>query len=185
MNSKGGRALDKCKLEDGSWNVDCIMDGQRDDEARRQTHITKDYYPMAEWKQLEPLERRKVILNRLSGRRGADVTDQTQPVPANVSLTSASNASSISSLESSMSKMAKTLQVLVECNNDKMREISNLKRGALKAGLYNNLSESEASDIFGDESYDSDVRVRLKANKKKRGHPALGRQPGRARRGDD
>ena len=86
-----------------------------------------------------------------------------------------------------MSKMAKTLKVLVECNNDKMREISNLKRGALKAGLYSNLSESEASSIFRDESYDVDVRVRLKANKANaaRGHPALGRQSGRARRGDD
>ena len=28
-NSKGGAALDKCKLEDGSWNVDSIMDGKR------------------------------------------------------------------------------------------------------------------------------------------------------------
>ena len=68
MNSKDGRALDKCKLEDGSWNVDSIMDGQRDAEARRQTHITKVYYPMVEWKQLEPLERRKVVLNRLSAK---------------------------------------------------------------------------------------------------------------------
>ena len=115
------------------------------------------------------------------------MTDQTQPVPANVSVTSASNASSISSLESSMSKMAKTVKVLVECHNDKMRESSNLKRDAAKAGLYNNLSESEASDIFGDDSYDGDLRVRLKANKAKaaRGHPALGRQSGRARRGDN
>ena len=26
VTSKGGAALDKCKLEDGSWNVDSIMD---------------------------------------------------------------------------------------------------------------------------------------------------------------
>ena len=75
MNSKGDAALDKCKLEDGSWNVDSIMDGQRDAEARPQTHITKVYYPMAVWKQLEPLERRKVVLNRLSAKGGANVTD--------------------------------------------------------------------------------------------------------------
>ena len=145
------------------------------------------YYPENERKKLEPLERRKVFLNRLNTKGGGGRSDQTQPVPANVSVTSASNASSISSLESSMSKMAKTMKVLVEYHNDKMREISNLKRGALKAELYENLSESEASDLFGKNSYDGDLRVRLKANKSRsqRDHPALGRQSGRARRGED
>ena len=72
MNSKGGAALNKCKLSDGSWNVDAIFDGKRDDEARLQTHITKWYYPEVEWKKLEPLERRKVLLNRIyADSRGA------------------------------------------------------------------------------------------------------------------
>ena len=70
------------------------------------------------------------------------MTDQTQPVPANVSVTSASNASSIFTLESSVSKLSKTVEVLVDCHNDKMREVSNLKRAADKAGLYEGLSES-------------------------------------------
>ena len=104
-----------------------------------------------------------------------------------MSVTSASNASGISSLESSVSKMAKTMKVLVGCHNDKMREISNLKRAADKAGLYEKLSESEASDLFGDNFYNGDLRVRLKANKSRsqRNHPALGRQSGRAKRGED
>ena len=93
MNSKGGAALDKCKLGDGSWNVDSIMDGQYDREAKRQNHITKMCYPENEWKKLEPLERRKVFLNRLNTKGGGGKAGQRQPVPAKVSVTSASNAS--------------------------------------------------------------------------------------------
>ena len=145
------------------------------------------YYPENERKKLEPLERRKVFLNRLNTKGGDGKSDQTQPVPANVSVTSASNASSISSLESSESKLSKTVKVLVDCHNDKIREISNLKRAADKARLYEGLSESEASDLLGDNSYDGDMRVRLKANKSRsqRDHPALARQSSRARRGED
>ena len=105
-----------------------------------------------------------------------------------MSVTSASNASSISSLESSVSKLTKTVKVLVDCHNDKMREIINLRRVADRAGLYDNLSESEASDLFGDNSCDDDMRVTLNANKKsrsQRNHPALVRQAGRARRSED
>ena len=69
-----------------------------------------------------------------------------------------------------------------------MREISNLKRAADNAGLYENLSESDTSSLFGDHSYDDDVRIRLKANKpnkkSQRDHPALARQAGRPRRDD-
>ena len=149
-------------------------------------YVTKMYYPEVEWKALEPLERRKVFLNRMNTKGVGGKSDQTQPVPANMSVTSASNTSTISSIESAVSKFSKTVKVLVDCHNDKMRKISNLKRVADKAGLYENLSESEASDLFGDSSYDGDLRVRLKANKAKsqRDHPALGRQSGRAKRVD-
>ena len=185
MNSKGGAALDDCKLSDGSGNVDAILDGQRDQDARRQTHITKMYYPEVEWKKLEPLERRKVFLNRMDA--GSEKSGQTQPVPANVSVTSASNASSISSLESSVDKLTKTVKVLIDVHNDKMREISNLKRAADKAALYEGLSESDNSSIFDDQSYDdNNIRIRLKANRPKkrsqRDNPALARQSGNPRR---
>ena len=113
---------------------------------------------------------------------------ETQPVPANVSVTSASNASTISSLESSVSKLTKTVKVLVDCHNDKMREISNLKRVTDRAGLHEGLSDSEASDLFGDNSYDGNMRIRLKANKKpksQRDHLVRVRQAGRARHGGD
>ena len=186
MNSRGGAALDKCKLADGTWNLDSIIDGHHDREAKRQNHTTKMYYPEQEWKALEPLERRKVFLNRMGKGGGGGNAGQTQPVPADVSLSSVSNASTISTLESSVSKLSKTVKALVDGHNDKMREISNLKRAADKAGLYEGLSESDASDIFGESSYDSnDMRARLKSdNKSQRDHPALGRQGGRARRGD-
>ena len=134
-------------------------------EAKHHNHIIKMYYPETEWKKLEPLERRKIFLNRMNTNGDSGKSDQTQTVPANVSVTSASNVSSISSLESSMSKLSKTVKVSVDCHNDKMREISNLKRAADKAGLYEKLSESEASDLFGDNFYNGDLRVRLKANK--------------------
>ena len=146
------------------------------------------YYPEVEWKKLEPLERRKVLLNRMDAHSGGAKSGQTQPVPANVSVTSASHASTISSLESSVSKLNETVKVLVNVHNDKMRDISNLKRAATSAGLYENLSESEASSLFGDHSYDGNIRVRLKADKpskkSQRDHPALARQAGRPRRDD-
>ena len=66
----GGAVLEKCKLGDGSWNVEFIMDGQYDNDARRQIHITKNYYPEVEWKALEPLKRRKVFLNRMNNTGG-------------------------------------------------------------------------------------------------------------------
>ena len=169
VNSKGGAALDDCKLSDGSWNVDAIFDGQRDRDARRQTHITKMYYPEVEWKKLEPLGRRKVLLNRMDA--GSAKSVQTQPVPANVSVKSASHASTISSLKSSVDKLNKTVKVLVDVHNDKVREISNLKRAADKAGLYQGLSESDNSSLFDDNSYDGNIRLRLKANRPKKTSP--------------
>ena len=84
--------------------------------------------------------------------------------------------------------MNETVKVLVNIHNDKMLEISNLKRAADKAGLYDGLSESDTSSLFGDNSYDGNMRVRLKANKpnkrSQRDHHALARQPGRPRRDD-
>ena len=82
--------------------------------------------------------------------------------------------------------MNETVKVLVNVHNDKMRETSNLKRAADEAGLYEGLSESETSSLFGDNSYDGNVRIRLKANKlnkkPQRKHPALALQAGRPRR---
>ena len=188
MTTKGGAALDKCKLRDGSWDLDAIFNGRRDDEARLQTHITKWYCPEMEWKKLEPLERRKVLLNRIDADNRGVRTGQRQPVPANVSVVSASQTSTISSLEFLVSKLNETVKVLVNVHNDKMREISNLKRAADKAGLYEGLSESDTSSLFGDNSYDGNIRIRLKADKpnkkSQRDHPALARQSGRPRRDD-
>ena len=104
-----------------------------------------------------------------------------------MSITSASHASSISSLESSVDKLNKTVKVLIDVHNDKMREISNLKRAADKAGLYQGLSESDNCSIFDDNSYDGNsIRLRLKAIRPKkssqRDHPALARQSGNPRR---
>ena len=48
-----------------------------------------------------------------------------------------------------MSKLNETVKVLVNVHNDKMREISNLKRAADKAGLYEGLSESDTSSFLG------------------------------------
>ena len=92
-------------------------------------------------------------------------------------------------MSKTQSKLNETVKVLVHCHNDKMREINNLKRAADRAGLCDGLYESEASSLFGDHSYDGDMRVRLKANKpnkkSQRDHPALAHQVGRARSGDD
>ena len=71
VNSKGCAALEKCKLNDGSWNVESIMDGRYDVEAMRQTHIAKMYYPEeVAWKALELFERRKVFLNCMNTTGG-------------------------------------------------------------------------------------------------------------------
>ena len=45
--------------------------------------------------------------------------------------------------------MNETVKVLVNVHNDKMREISNLKKAADKARLYEGLSESDTSSFLG------------------------------------
>ena len=64
-NTRGGKSLDKATREDGEWNLKGIREGDFDDLARKQSHITKHHYPPEEFSQLEPLERRKLKLNQI------------------------------------------------------------------------------------------------------------------------
>ena len=80
--------------------------------------------------------------------------------------------------------MTKGIESLVKANNSNMRAISNLQRAVSKANLDADLSESDASSLLDDASYDSNgVRVRLKSKRKRKGagdnrnHPRL-RQAG-------
>ena len=181
----GGRACEHAKLDDGSWAVTAIFDGGHDDLCALQVHIDKAFYPEVEWKKVEPCERRKVFLNRGTdsqarrGRGGA--------VPVAVSVASTASASTISSIESSLKIMSQTMKEVIDVNNDNMREISNMKRAVQKANLFENLSDSESSDIMSESSYNnSGGRRRLKANRSskrhQRDHPALGRQSGSPKR---
>ena len=150
----------------------------------QQTHIDKPFYPEVEWKRLEPCERRKVFLNH--GTESPAKRRRTGVVPAAVSVASTS-ASTISSLESSVKAMSQNMKEIIEVHNENMREISNIKRAVQRADLFEDLSDSEASDVFSENSYGkSGSRRRLKANKPRkrsqRDHPALGRQPGSAKR---
>ena len=79
------------------------------------------------------------------------------------------------------------MKEIIEVHNENMREISNIKRAVQRADLFEDLSDSESSDVFSESSYGkSGSRRRLKANKPRkrnqRDHPALGRQPGSAKR---
>ena len=79
------------------------------------------------------------------------------------------------------------MKEVIDVNNDNMREISNMKRAVQKANLFENLSDSESSDIMSESSYNnSGGRRRLKANRSskrhQRDHPALGRQSGSPKR---
>ena len=92
--------------------------------------------------------------------------------------TASSNVPTISSFESSVTKMNTCIRKVIDVTNERMREIDNMKRAVV------GLSNSKASEILSDNSYDDNLRIRLKANKRRkfqRDHPALGRQPGSAR----
>ena len=120
--------------------------------------------------------------------RGTDSQPGTRggPVPAAVSVASTATASTISTLEASIKTMSQTMKEVIEVNNGNMREISNMKRAVRKANLYDDLSDSDSSDILSESSYtNSGSRRRLKANRNKRhqrDHPALGRQSGSPKR---
>ena len=48
-NTRGGRSLDKATREDGEWNLKGIREGDFDDLARKQSHITKPHYSPEEF----------------------------------------------------------------------------------------------------------------------------------------
>ena len=139
------------------------MEGKHNNLVALQTHIKESYYPYEEFKNLEPLERQKCYLNR----RGIQLVSA--GVPAAVSISGASTATSISTLETSLISMNKGIESLIKANNTNMRAISNLQRAVTKGNLDANLSDSEASSLLSDGSYDSHgIRRRLKSSKKKR-----------------
>ena len=87
-----------------------------------QTHIDKTFYPEAEWKRLEPCERRKVFLNRGDNTPAKRQRTSGRGVPTEVSIASTA-ASTISSLASSMAGLTENVKDMIEIHNANTREI--------------------------------------------------------------
>ena len=69
------------KDPDGGWSLKRIMTKKHDDLARQQVHITKSYYPQAEFNLLEPLEKRKLFLSQKAVHNMKEVATALVPDP--------------------------------------------------------------------------------------------------------
>ena len=165
--------LKAAKDADGGWATHRIAAKEHDDLAKLQTRIDKIYYPQKESRMLEPLERRKLDINRGGAANVSAVATATgtTSVPGNVSLVS--QETDVSSIASVVTGMQKNVAALIKANNN-MRAISRLAR-AVK-----DYQEPEGSvtseDLFGSD-FDDEAGVRIKPKKARKDsdNPALAR----------
>ena len=126
---------------------------------------------------LEPLERRKLNINREGSTKVAAIgtTAGTTAVSGNASLVS--QETEISSIASVVTGMQKNVAVLIKANNNIMRAISRLTRAVQD---YEEPDGSLTSEDLLGSSFDDEVDVhnRLKGAKKNANNPALARQKG-------
>ena len=121
---------------------------------------------------LEPLERRKLDINREGSTKVAAVgtTAGTTAVPGNVSLVS--QETDISSIASTMTGTQKNVAALIKANNNSMRAISRLTRVVKD---YQNPEDSVTSESLLGSDVDDDVDILIKPKKarKNSNNPAL------------
>ena len=119
--TKGSKEQIKtAKDADGGWAAHRIASKEHNDLAQLQTHIDKCYYPQKEFRMLEPLERRKLDINREGSTKVAadGTTAGTTAVPDNVSLVS--QETEISSIAPVVTGMQKNVAALIKANNNSM-----------------------------------------------------------------
>ena len=138
MNTVGGQALNVAKLPDGAWDTAAITHGDHDFLASKQTHVQNKWYPPEQYKDLEPLERRKLFLDLKA--HGA-----TKPPVQSVNAVSVrgSTVSEISTLATAVGTLQSSVDMLVEASAKQNRRIAKIKK------------LQEDHDIFPDSDDDS------------------------------
>ena len=126
---------------------------------------------------LEPLERRKLDINREGSANVSAVATAagTAAVPGNVSLVS--QETGVSSIASVVTEMQKNVAALIKANNNSMRAISRLTRVVKD---YQDHEDSVTSETLLGSDFDDDVDICIKPKtaRKNSNNPALARQKG-------
>ena len=138
--------VDAAKDDQGGWKSKSIWLGHHDKEAKLQTHITKTECDKEEYNKLEPLEKRKLALNR--GNKGP---------PRAVSVVT--QESETSSLTATVTGMASTVSELVKLSAANARAVSEMT-AAFKTATD---EQSDNDSLFGG----SEDEAPAKQNRKK------------------
>ena len=121
VNTVGGQALNVAKLPDGSWDTVAITHGDHNFLASKQTHVQNKWYPVEQYNNLEPLERRKLFLDlKASG--------VTKPPVRSVNAVSigGNTVSEISTLTTYVSTLQTLVDMLVELGAKQNRRITKI-----------------------------------------------------------
>ena len=177
VTTKGGSRCNAAKNEDGSWAHQRIRDGGHDDLARLQTHITRASYPDKDWKAFEPLERRKVYINKFEAAAASSGGGGTaHKVPRAVSVVSTDDT--VSTLASTVTAMQKNMATLTQMAKATERAIADM-RSQMMGG---DGSESDStSDFMDSDTHDENGHRKIAKRKGNSANVALMRQSGKLR----
>lgn len=159
--SRGGR-LAAYKNSDGTFKTREIINGQHDAAALRLTHIDKFRYSNSEFAKLNPLERRKLTLNREAQNRGEEV-----PTPTNsrISAISSSSASSDDPMRA-ISALTSTVTNLASAMKDQSNDVKELATAAKKIVSFQDEGDSSSSEGKSNRNNTALVRGNLKKRAK-------------------
>ena len=97
-----------------------IINGKFDANASKVTHIDKNYYQIANYANLDPLERLKVHLNQRAQKADPTYVPRSAAPPVTVSVA----ATEVSALTLSITSMAKTNKALQDKNDELNRQLA-------------------------------------------------------------
>ena len=143
VNTVGGQALNVAKLPDSSWDTAAITNSNHDFLASKQTHVENKWHPLAQYNDLEPLERRKLFLDlKASGA--------TKPPVQSVNAVSVggSTVSEISTLTTAVSTLQTSVDMLVDLGAKQHRRIAKIKKLQENADIF---PSSDNDSSSGDE----------------------------------
>ena len=141
VNTVGGQALNVAKLPDSSWDTAATTCGDHDFLASKQTHVQNRWYPLAQYNDLEPLERRKLFIDQ----RANGVT---KPPVRSVNAVSigGSTVSEMSTLTTAVSTLQTSVDMLVELGAKQNRRIAKIKKLQEDADIFPSSGDESSSD---------------------------------------
>ena len=154
--ARGGRG-GSYKNQDGTFKTREIINGQHDAAALRLTHIDQMRYSNTDFAKLNPLERRKLTLNREAQSRGEGLPT---PSTANISAVNAgSPMRAISALTSTVNNLASAMK-------DQSKNVQELASAAKKVHFRDTGEVSSDEEEGGNRNNSALVRNSPKRSKK-------------------